>query len=52
MLIAITTRLGRNRNRIKVKRSNGNREIMMMLIGLLTGRRKDAVSAIKVQANR
>src|SRR5258708_20013573 len=48
----MTTRLGRKRRRTKVHRSSGNREIMMTLIGLLTGSRKEAVSAIKVQANR
>jgi hypothetical protein len=52
MLMPITTRLGRNRRRRKVKRSSGNRERIMMLIGLLRGSKKEAVSAMKVQANR
>jgi hypothetical protein len=52
MLIAMTTRLGRSKRRRKVHRSRGNRERIMILIGLEIGRRKEAVSAINVQANK
>jgi len=49
ILMIITTRLGRNRRRRNVNRSSRNREVRIILIGLLTGSKKEAVSATKVQ---
>src|SRR6266852_5308984 len=52
MLILITTMLGTNRRRRNVHRSRGNVDRTMMLMGLLTGSKNEAVSAMKVQAKR
>src|SRR6266849_4547141 len=52
MLILITTMLGMNRRRRNVHRSSGKVDRTMMLMGLLTGSKNEAVSAMKVQANR
>jgi hypothetical protein len=48
----MTARLGKNKRRRKVIKSSGKCDRMMMLIGLLIGNKKEAVSAINVQANR
>src|SRR5580704_3225808 len=48
----MTARLGKNKRRRKVIKSRGKRDRMMMLIGLLIGSKKEAVSAINVQAKR
>jgi len=50
--MAITTKLGSNRRRRNVLRSSGNRERIMMLMGLEIGSRNEAVSAMNVQAKR
>src|ERR1700674_1481879 len=48
----MTTRLGIVRSRRKVGKSRGKWERMIILMGLLIGSRNEAVSAMKVQANR
>src|SRR6266849_9159606 len=48
----ITTRLGKNSKRRNVQRSSRNVERTIILMGLLTGNKNDAVSAIKVHAKR
>ena len=48
----MTSRAGKNRRRRNVQRSRWNVVRTIILIGLLTGNRNEAVSAIKVQAKR
>src|SRR5258708_33995246 len=52
MFIQMTSRQGKQSRRRKVHRSRGNLESRIILMGLLTGNRKEDVSAMKVQAKR
>ena len=48
----MTSKPGKNRRRRNVQRSRWNVVRTIMLIGLLTGNKNEAVSAMKVQAKR
>src|ERR1019366_2274908 len=52
MFMPITMSDGNRSRRKKVNRSSGKREVTIILIGLLTGSKNDAVSAMNVQAKR
>src|SRR6266516_7771510 len=48
----ITSSDGKKSKRRKVSKPRGNWEVTRMLMGLLTGNKKEALSAMKVHANR